>query len=304
MAVPDYQAIMLPLLNLAGDGKEHTLRSAIEALGDHFGLSEDERKELLPSGRQATFDNRVGWARTYLKKAGLIESPKRGVLRITKRGKQVLSKHPSSLNVSFLEQFEGFQEFRALRHDDSNGEVQKAAVAEEATPEESLESAHQKLKSDLAIELLQTMKELSPSFFEKLVVDVLVKMGYGGTRQDAGRAVGKSGDDGIDGIIKEDRLGLDTIYVQAKRWTDSAIGRPEVQKFAGALQGHRARKGIFITTSSFTKEAHEYVSRIDSKIVLIDGAGLAKLMIDHNVGVATIATYEVKRIDSDYFQEA
>jgi len=295
MAIPDFQSIMLPLLNFARDQQDHSLREAIEALAETFGLSEEERKELLPSGLQTAFDNRVSWARTYLKKAGLFETPKRGSFRITPRGLEVLKQKPVKIDIAFLEQFPEFIDFQSRR---KGGQ----ATGKE-TPEESLEAAYQKVRHDLAAELLQTIKSGSPTFFERLVVDVLVKMGYGGTRQDAGKAVGRSGDDGIDGIIKEDRLGLDIIYIQAKRW-ENVVGRPEVQKFAGALQGHRAKKGIFITTSSFSKDAEDYVSRIDSKIVLIDGAMLAHLMIDHNVGVSPVAAYEIKKIDSDYFTEA
>ncbi len=301
MAIPDYESIMLPLLRLAGDMQEHSLREAIEVLVAEFRLTEEEQKELLPSGRQPTFDNRVGWARTYMKKAGLLESPRRGYFRITPRGLQVLEKNPPKINVSFLEQFSEFVEFRSLRREPAPSE--EALEPSKETPEESLETAYQKVRQSLVAEILQTVKSCSPAFFERLVVDVLVKMGYGGTRQDAGRAVGRSGDDGIDGIIKEDRLGLDIIYIQAKRW-DGVVGRPEVQKFAGALQGHRARKGILITTSCFSKDAEEYVSRIDSKIILIDGELLAQLMIDHSVGVSSVASYEIKKIDSDYFTEA
>ena len=299
MPIPDYQSIMLPLLALVADEKEHTLREAIEALGRTFKLSESEQKELLPSGRQRTFENRVGWARTYLRKAGLVDAPRRGVLQITQRGKSVLKKKPAAIDVKYLEQFEEFNDFKALRRDTEQAPELPTPTG---TPEETFESAYQKLRLDLAGELLRTVKTCSPEFFERLVVDVLVAMGYGGTRKDAGQAIGRSGDDGIDGIIKEDRLGLDIIYIQAKRW-EGSVGRPEIQKFAGALQGHRAKKGVFITSSAFSKDATEYVSRIDSKIVLIDGQTLAGLMIDHGVGVATLATYDVKKVDGDYFVE-
>ena len=301
MAIPDYQTIMLPLLQFASDGKEHSLRDAIDSLATEFKLSDDEKKELLPSGQQEVFNNRVGWARTYLKKAGLIETTRRGHFQITSRGKEVLAGKPKRIDVHFLEQFEEFQQFRALRHTpatDTTTEVEELTT----TPEESLETAYKRLRDTLAVELLQQLKLSSPSLFEKIVVELLVKMGYGGSRQDAGRAIGKSGDEGIDGIIKEDRLGLDIIYIQAKRW-ENTVGRPEVQKFAGALQGQRARKGIMITTSSFTQEAQEYASRIDSKIVLIDGERLSQLMIDNNLGVSPMASYEIKKLDSDYFTE-
>jgi restriction system protein len=301
MAIPDYQSIMLPLLQFAADDKEHSLREAIESLSAEFGLTEEEKKELLPSGQQPTFENRVAWARTYLVKALLFEAPRRGVFRITQRGRDVLSQRPAAITVKFLEQFPEFLDFRTKRHE-SKEEIQLPGNRSLQTPGELLESAYQKLREDLAAELLNTVKECSPAFFERLVIDVLVKMGYGGSRKEAGKAIGRSGDEGIDGIINEDRLGLDVIYIQAKRWNDP-IGRPEIQKFVGALQGHRANKGIFITTSSFTREAQDYVTKINSKIVLIDGEHLSQLMIDHNVGVTPVMSYETKKIDSDYFLE-
>jgi len=276
MAIPDFQAIMLPLLTIAGDQQEHSFRTATEAVSEHFRLTETEQKELLSSGRQTRVRNRVGWARTYMVKAGLLETTRRGYFRITDRGLDVLKQKPAHINQKFLGQFADFREFKARRHEKPDEQSNAQAHAELDTPEETVEAAHQKLRDDLAEELLDTVRRCSPSFFERLVIDLLVKMGYGGTRKDAGAAIGQSGDGGIDGIIKEDRLGLDTVYVQAKRWgTDSTVGRPEIQKFAGALQGHRARKGVFLSTSSFSKEARNYVSRIDSKIVLIDGDTLA-----------------------------
>jgi restriction system protein len=298
MAIPDFQSIMLPLLQFASDQKEHSLREVIEQLADDFALTDEERKELLPSGRQPTFDNRVGWARTYLKKAGLVRSPRRGYFRITDRGLAILAEKPAKINIRFLERFEEFVEFRSAKND--NAEELPAEESESQTPEEVIEEAYQHLRESLATELLETIKDNSPAFFEQLVVDLLVRMGYGGTRKDAGQAIGKAGDEGIDGIIKEDRLGLDIIYIQAKRW-DGVVGRPEIQKFAGALQGQRAQKGIFITTSTFTPEARHFASSINNKIILIDGAELAKLMIDFNVGVGVVATYELKQVDSDYF---
>jgi len=292
---------MLPLLRFASDEKEHSLREAIEGLAGKFGLTDAERKELLPSGQQPTFDNRVAWARTYITKAVLLDSPRRGYFRITQRGRDVLTKKPTEINVKFLEQYPEFIEFRAKRNEPKE-EAHTSEAENLQTPGEVLESAYQKLREDLSAELLNTVKECSPAFFERLVIDVLVKMGYGGSRKEAGKAIGRSGDEGIDGIINEDRLGLDVIYIQAKRW-QAPIGRPEIQKFAGALQGHRANKGIFITTSAFTREAEDYVAKINSKIVLIDGEQLAQLMIDHNVGVTPVTSYETKKIDSDYFIE-
>lgn len=299
MAIPDFQSIMLPLLKFAADGREYTQREAVEYLARHFDLSSADLAQKLPSGRQTTFDNRIAWARSHLKMAQLVEAPKRGCFQITPRGKATLAQNPERINIRFLEQFPEFIAFRnADKAKDNGAQIQIT----EQTPEETLELAHQKLRQNLADELIQTIKTCSPAFFEQLVVDLLVRMGYGGTRQDAGKAVGKSGDGGIDGIIKEDRLGLDAIYIQAKRW-EGTVGRPEIQKFAGALMGHGARKGVFITTSNFSKDAADYVLNIDRKIVLIDGEMLATLMMDHNVGVSTVVSYEIKKVDLDYFTE-
>lgn len=301
MPIPDYQTCMLPFLRFLGDGSEHTLRDAEEALANQFHLTPSERVELLPSGQQGIFKNRIGWARTYLKKAGLLEAPKRGIFKITDRGMSALASSPARIDVKYLEQFAEFLEFRDASKPES------ASVSEVApsktTPEEAIELAHQGLREQLAQELLSRILSCSPTFFEQLVVELLVKMGYGGSRKDAGERIGQTGDGGIDGIIKEDRLGLDTIFIQAKRWQGS-VGRPEIQKFVGALQGQRARKGVFITTSSYTAEAAEYASRIDTKVVLIDGKQLASLMTDFDVGVSVSASYVVKRLDSDYFEEA
>jgi restriction system protein len=297
---------MLPLLELAADGEVHRFRETVDSLAGHFGLTDSERRELLPSGKQAIFHNRVGWARTYMAKAGLLNSSKRGLFQITERGRAVLREKPETINVQFLERFEEFVNFRQLRREQPAAET-PAPVAPRThdtqdTPEESLEAAYQTLREELASEILGTVKSCSPEFFERLVVDLLVRMGYGGSRREAGEAIGRSGDEGIDGIIKEDRLGLDIIYLQAKRW-EAVVGRPEVQKFAGALQGQRARKGILMTTSAFSREAIDYAGTIDTKIILINGARLAELMIEHGVGVVTEATYELKRVDSDYFSE-
>jgi len=299
MPIPDYQAIMLPLLKFAGDGKEHSLREAVDALAVQFKLTEQEVKQLLPSGAQERFLNRVVWARVYMGKAGLLESPKRGVFIITKRGRKVLAEKPKALNAKYLDQFPEFVAFRALHRDKNRVEEQAENLS---TPEETLESGYQRIRESLAQELLEKVKGASPSFFERLVVDLLVKMGYGGSRKDAGEAIGRSGDGGIDGIIKEDRLGLDILYIQAKKW-EGNISRPEIQKFVGALQGKHAHKGIFITTSNFSKDAHEFVRHIETKIVLMDGVTLAGFMIDHGVGTSTAAMYEIKKMDQDYFAE-
>jgi len=301
MAIPDFQSLMLPLLQLASNEQEHSLQEATQVLAQDFKLTSEELAELLPSGRKTRFYDRVGWAITFLRKAGLFTSSGRGKFQIAQRGLDILKNPPERINVKFLEQYEEFVEFRT-RRDKEDDELPIAEKLEIQTPEEAIEAAYQNLRQTLADELLQTIKNCSPAFFERLVIDVLVKMGYGGTRKDAGKAIGKSGDGGIDGIINEDRLGLDVIYIQAKKW-ENPVGRPEIQKFAGALQGQRARKGIFITTSTFTGEAKEFASRIDSKITLIDGETLSQLMIDFHVGVNSVAAYELKRIDSDYFVE-
>ena len=301
MPIPDYQSVMLPLLAFGSDQKDHSKREAVDHIVAVFKLTEAERKELLPSGRQYIIDNRVGWANTYLKKAGLLESPRRSVFRITDQGLDVLQKQPKEINVKFLEQFPEFVEFRKIGKDDQGQEPREKAASEQ-TPQEALEYGYQKLRKDLAQELLTSVKQMSPQFFERLVVELLLAMGYGGSLRDAGKAIGQTGDGGIDGIIKEDRLGLDVIYIQAKRW-DGVVGRPEIHKFVGALAGKRANRGVFITTSGFTKDAEEYVKTIADKIILVNGEMLAQLMIDHDIGVAPVASYDLKRIDSDYFSE-
>lgn len=305
MALPTYQTSMLPLLEFSADRKEHSLREAVVAVGNAFGLSEEERSQLLPSGRKPVIEDRVGWARTYLGQAGLLESTRRGHFCITARGLQLLSTNPATVNDQTLKQYPEFVEFvaRKSRKKTTNDSVAiDYSDQGQNTPEESLEDSYQVIRNRLAVEVLEQVKSCSPLFFERLVVQLLVAMGYGGTREDAGQAIGKSGDGGIDGIIKEDRLGLDVIYLQAKRW-EGNVSRPEIQKFAGALMGNQARKGVFITTSSFSREAREYVKTIAATIILMDGDDLANLMIDFNVGVAVEATYEIKRIDSDYFVE-
>lgn len=303
MPIPDYQTLMLPLLRLASDGGEHRFRDAVEYLAAQFGLTDTERGELLPSGTAPVFDNRVGWARTYLKQAGLIESVKRGIFKISESGAELLGRGPDRIDTATLERYEAFLSFRNRRRERGEGDTREQAevVNEDLTPEDALAAAYQKLRKSLEADLLDQVKSSSPAFFERLVIDLLVSMGYGGSRRDAGRAIGKSGDGGIDGIIKEDKLGLDAIYIQAKRW-EGTVGRPEIQKFAGALQGQRATKGVFITTSNFSREAEEYANIINTKIILVDGERLATLMVDHNVGVSMLGVYELKKVDSDYFE--
>lgn len=299
MPIPDYQSLRLPLLKIAGDGREHSLHEVIDTLAQQFGLSEDERRELLASGTQAKFDNRVIWARTYLSKAGLLEVTGKARFRITERGLEVLRKAPSRIDNRFLKQFPEFVEFKAKSR---QGLEKPEAEPLPQTPAEVLEQSYQILRQELARELLERIKKCSAAFFERLVVDLLVAMGYGGSRQDAGQAIGRSGDGGIDGIIKEDKLGLDVVYIQAKRW-EATVGRPIVQAFAGSLEGQKARKGVLITTSQFSQDAIDYVSRIEKRIVLIDGQELAQLMIDYDIGTAEVARYVIKKVDSDYFGE-
>lgn len=307
MAIPDYQTLMLPVLKYFSDGGEYHYRDLIENLASQFNLTDDERKELLSSGTQPIFDNRVGWAKTYLRKAGLIEPIRRGVYKITEAGKSIIKTNVNRIDNQFLRQFPSFLEFQNISRNAEN--VNNDLLIENQpsishTPEETLDSAYQHIRRSLSSELIKKVIELSPAFFEKLVVELLVKMGYGGSIKDAGKAIGKSGDEGIDGTIKEDKLGLDIIYIQAKRWKiGNVVGRPELQKFVGALAGQGAKKGIFITTSNFTKEALEYAPRNETKIVLIDGEELAQLMIDYNLGCTTQQTYELKKIDNDYFGE-
>jgi len=302
MTIPDFQTLMLPLMELARDGKERSLAEIRGSLSGIFKLTQEELAELLPSGTQPVFNNRVAWTSIYLQRAGLLKRPKRGWYQITERGLEVLKENPQKVDIKFLHKFPEFVEFLETKRDESSVTATTVITPSETNPEEALESAFQELQHALASDILQSVKDCSPQFFERLVIDVLVKMGYGGSRKEAGQAIGKAGDEGIDGIIKEDKLGLDIIYIQAKRW-GNPVGRPEIQKFVGALHGQRARKGIFITTSNFTRDALDYVKNIENKIILIDGALLAELMIEHNVGVTIVASYEIKKIDSDYFIE-
>ncbi len=298
MTIPDFQSVMLPLLKLAGNNKVHNFHDAVEKLAQEFELSEEEKSSMIPSG-QPRFENRVGWAKTYLKKSGLITYPIRGHIRITQRGLDVLGENPQTIDMDYLKRFPEYVDFR---QGNQTGGGTPSDDDEDSTPEEALENAYQKIRADLAEELLETIITSSPAFFEKLVVDLLVAMGYGGTQRDTARAVGRSGDEGIDGIIDEDRLGLETIYIQAKRWQlDIKVGRPQIQAFVGALTGNNARKGVFITTSDFTTDARNYATGLSIKVVLINGERLANLMIDYGIGVTTRIKYEIKNLDSDYF---
>jgi restriction system protein len=304
VTIPDFQSIFLPLLELSKEGNHISNRDAVDRLAEYFSLTEDEREELLPSGRQRLFDNRVNWPKTYLKKAGLLSQPARGIFQITDRGREVLAHPPEKLNVRFLRNFDEFLEFHTSRPSgpELSATAGDTAEIDDRTPEELMTHGYQSFRESLAAELLSSIKEVTPTFFERLVIDLLLAMGYGGGDSRSGIVTGKGGDEGIDGIISEDKLGLDMIYIQAKRW-EGSVGRPEIQKFVGALQGKRAKKGVFITTSSFSKEAVEYAELVDTRVILIDGKRLSNLMIDHNVGVSLKEVYEIKRIDSDYFVE-
>ena len=301
MSVPTYQEFLLPLLQLANDQEEHLLNETIDYLAKQFNLSEENKQELLPSGRQTKFSNRVGWAITYLKKAKLLESGKRGTFSISVRGVDVLKTKPKTIDRKFLERFPEFVEFQNIKQDSDPIEVLLVTEVDQ-TPQEIFDNNYQKIIKEVQESLLEQIKSCSPKFFENLVVDLLLSMGYGGSRKDAGEAVGKSSDGGIDGIIKEDKLGLDCIYIQAKRW-EASVGRPTIQAFAGSLEGMKARKGVLITTSQFTKEAREYVKIIEKRIILIDGEQLSELMLENNVGVNEIQTYTLKKVNFDYFNE-
>ena len=302
MAVPPFQQFLLPFLKFLGDGQEHTIQETFEHVARALSLSEDDRKELLPSGGRK-YLNRVGWARTYLGKAGLLKGTGRGRFTITQGGTELLETNPSAISMAHLEQYPQFREFIGTA-DRATTQVAHPApdarTEEIETPLETLQRSYNTLREALSGDILERVKECSPEFFEKLVVDLLTRMGYGDFRPDAGRVVGRSGDDGLDGVIDQDKLGLDAVFIQAKRW-EANVGRPQVQAFVGALSGNRASKGVFITTSDFSKEARDYVGRIPQRIVLVDGRQLAELMIDHGIGVLPSQNYMVQRLDSDYF---
>ncbi len=308
--MPDFQSLMLPLLRFAADGEEHSLKQAVEDAVRVFQLNDEERQEMMPRGVQTKVYNRLTWARSYLGKAGFLVAAGGGRFKITPEGLRAVHEHSGGINIKVLQRYPAYIAYIAAVSAARAGSLPKTpdavAIAEEdvsrQTPQELLESSFQLLQAQLAHELLERIGKCSPAFFERLVVDLLVAMGYGGSRKDAGQAIGKSGDAGIDGIIKEDRLGLDAVYVQAKRW-QGTVGRPDVQAFAGSLEGHRARKGVFITTSQFSAEAKDYVGRIEKKIILIDGQQLAELSIEYRIGVSEVTSYSVKRLDLDYFDE-
>ena len=301
--IPDFQKLMLPFLTILKDGEEHTTVETNQKLATLFGVTDEEQNVFLPSGVAKTFPNRVAWAKSYLKMAGLLENTKRSSFKITEQGKKLLSENHIEINLRTLKTIPAYLERTGRTKDDDasiESEIDSSLIIE--TPEEILESNYLKIRRNLSQELLIKIKSCTPAFFENLVVELLVKMGYGGSIKDAGKSIGKSGDEGIDGIIKEDKLGLDVIYIQAKRW-EGSVGRPEIQKFIGALAGQGAKKGVFITTSRYTPDAREYHPKNDTKIVLIDGEQLAELMIDFNLAVSISTTFEIKKLDNDYFGE-
>jgi restriction system protein len=301
MAIPDYQTIMLPFLKFAGDGKEHAKHEVVDRLSSYFKLSEIELKELLPSGKQELFDNRVGWTRTYLKKAGLIDTTRRGYFRITDRGQELLKQNPPKIDVKLLKQYPEFREFVIYKSDKSDTVISKDD--EKINPQERLYNAYQQINEELARDILQQLKTVTPRSFENIVVDLLVKMGYGGSDKDAARAIGRSGDEGVDGVINQDTLGIDRIYIQAKRWNETPVRHSDIRNFIGALDLKHAERGIFITTSTFSKDIIEKVNSSSKRIILIDGNELARLMISHKVGVSVEDTFELKKLDMDYFIE-
>ncbi len=303
MPIPDFQSLMLPILEFYGDQLEHGSQDALGHLRIKLNLNDEEINELLPSGKQYRFNNRVGWAIIYLMKSGLLNRPSRGRYCITSRGLDVLKAKPEKINMKYLEKFQEYINFRDSKIE--TGESKNLPLDNDRilTPQESLESSYQEIRNELADDLLDQVLNCSPKFFENMVINLLINMGYGGSRKDAGQAIGRSHDGGVDGIIKEDKLGLDVIYIQAKRWSDATVGSREVQSFIGSLVTKNAVKGIFITTSKFSPDALQAVKGIDRKVVLIDGKELTQLMIEHDIGVTNVASYTIKRVDSDYFIE-
>lgn len=303
MAIPGYQDTMGPVLRATADGGEHKVKDIVVDLARQFDLTPEDLAMRLPSGTQGVFVNRVHWATTYLKKAGLLEATGRAQVRITSEGRRVLADPPARVDRSFLLRYPSFVEFAQTKAP-KGAEVLAPAGSDavEATPRERIDAAVKELSRDLSDELLRKVKESSPRFFERLVIDLLRAMGYGGSHAEAAALLGRSGDAGLDGVIRQDRLGLEAVYVQAKRW-ENTVGRPTVQAFAGSLEGARARKGVLLTTATFSPDARAYVRGIEKRIVLIDGPELVSLMVEHNIGVSEEARIEIKRLDNDYFEE-
>lgn len=300
MSVPDFQSFFKPLLEIASDRNEHSLAETRSLIAKQMQLTDEDLNELLPSGTQTKFDNRIAWAKSYFIQAKVLESSKRAYFKITDRGLELLKQNHSRIDIKILNQYPEFLEFHTSKT--SKGQTIEISQIQDETPEEILQKAYQNIRNELSGDLLNRIKTNTPQFFENLVVDLMIALGYGGSHREAGQSLGKSGDEGIDGIIKEDKLGLDVIYLQAKRW-EGTVGRPEIQKFVGALHGKRAKKGVFITTGKFSQDAVTYVETIDPKVILIDGRMLSELMIDYNLGVSVSVNYEIKKIDNDYFEE-
>jgi len=301
--IPDYQTLMLPVLRIAATGEQRVV-DLVEPLADEFGLTPEEREEYLPSGRQRVLHNRIHWAKFYMSKAGLVASTKRGHFVATDAGLTLLASNPAQIGVKELKAYESFRLFHAGQEPRNNDELE-AAIAEPnpATPEEQIELAYKAVQSALQSELLERIVQNSPVFFEQLIVDLLIAMGYGGSHKNAATQLGRSGDGGVDGVINEDRLGLDRVYVQAKRYSNNSVGRPEVQAFVGSRVGHGATKGVFVTTSTFSNHACDYVKHLAQRVILIDGERLTDLMIEHGVGVRVSRKIEFKRLDEDFFSE-
>jgi restriction system protein len=302
--IPDFQTLMRPIISFHQDGADHRRRDLVEHLANEFNLSQEERAELLPSGSQRRFENRIAWALTHLTHAGLLTRPARGVTRITERGQRVFGEQLQRIDLGVLNRFEEYRKFRSPSDDENSTDRVSPVRDSDTSPEEAMEVASAELRDTLAGDLLEKLVTASPDFFEQVVVDLLIAMGYGGSKREAGERLGQSGDMGIDGVIREDALGLDAIYLQAKRWDPSStVGRPDIQAFVGALHGARASKGVFLTTAKFSREAAEYAASVSPRVVLIDGHELTRLMIDHGVGVLNRTAYVVKRLDEEYFLE-
>jgi restriction system protein len=300
--IPDFQSFMLPLLEFIGKNDDVSMKILKEGMIKRFNITNEEQEQKTPNGKQFTYYNRIAWAISYLKMAGLIFYPQRGIYKISDQGKNVLKNPPTKISIAYLKQFEGFTKNRnpvktkKVNIDDTEQEIT------EKTPDELFELSYTQIINNLKEQLKQKISECNPYFFEQIVLDLLLKMGYGGSENDSGELTQKSADEGIDGIIKEDKLGLDKIYIQAKKW-EKSVGRPEIQKFVGALQGKRAKKGVFITTSEFSKDAYDYVNNLDVAVILIDGEKLSQYMVENELGISLKHNYKIYSIDNDYFEE-
>jgi restriction system protein len=308
MPVPDYQSLMLPLLKHAAGG-ETRVPDVEGKIADEFGLTAEERDQILPSGRQKVLHNRIHWAKFYMSRAGLLDQPRRGRFVASEQGRALLAKNPERITVDLLQQYPAFREFYRVSRtrpgeEAPSGSEEATTLVDEVTPEEQIETAHIALHFALRQELIQRVLQNSPSYFENVIIDLLLAMGYGGSHRAAAAQLGRSGDGGVDGIINEDRLGLDRVYIQAKRYApENSVGRADVQAFVGSLVGLGAAKGVFVTTSGFSHQAQEFVRHLPQRVILIDGVRLTDLMIEHNIGVRVSRAIEIKRLDEDYLSE-